>query len=123
VTENADARLARVETALQTLVEEVRLLRDSMQDVGSRLTRLEESTRDAVPQVWRLRERVAELEKETEGIKLQLEQLKSDNEKQRQDYEKRQVTTGNRWWDIVKMALNPIIAGLVGAWLALRWPR
>lgn len=123
MTENADARLARVETALQTLVEEVRLLRDSMQDVGSRLTRLEESTRDAVPQVWRLRERVAELEKETEGIKLQLEQLKSDNEKQRQDYEKRQVTTGNRWWDIVKMALNPIIAGLVGAWLALRWPR
>lgn len=123
MTENADARLARVETALQTLVEEVRLLRDSMQDVGSRLTRLEESTRDAVPQVWRLRERVAELEKETESIKLQLEQLKSDNEKQRQDYEKRQVTTGNRWWDIVKMALNPIIAGLVGAWLALRWPR
>ena len=123
MTENADARLARVETALQTLVEEVRLLRDSMQDVGNRLTRLEESTRDAVPQVWRLRERVAELEKETEGIKLQLEQLKSDNEKQRQDYEKRQVTTGNRWWDIVKMALNPIIAGLVGAWLALRWPR
>ena len=123
MTETADARLARVETALQTLVEEVRLLRDSMQDVGSRLTRLEESTREAVPQVWRLRERVAELEKETEGIKLQLEQLKSDNEKQRQDYEKRQVTTGNRWWDIVKMALNPIIAGLVGAWLALRWPR
>ena len=123
MTENADARLARVETALQTLVEEVRLLRDSMQDVGNRLTRLEESTRDAVPQVWRLRERVAELEKETENIKLQLEQLKSDNEKQRQDYEKRQVTTGNRWWDIVKMALNPIIAGLVGAVLALWWRR
>ena len=123
MTENADARLARVETALQTLVEEVRLLRDSMQDVGSRLTRLEESTRDAVPQVWRLRERVAELEKETEGIKLQLEQLKSDNEKQRQDYEKRQVTTGNRWWDIVKMVLTPLISGLIGAGLALWWRR
>ena len=116
MTENADARLARVETALQTLVEEVRLLRDSMQDVGNRLTRLEESTREAVPQVWRLRERVAELEKETENIKLLLEQLK-------QDSEKRRATTGNRIWDIVKMALNPIIAGLVGAWLALRWPR
>lgn len=116
MTENADARLARVETALQTLVEEVRLLRDSMQDVGSRLTRLEESTRDAVPQVWRLRERVAELEKETENIKLQLEQLK-------QDSEKRRATTGNRIWDVAKMVLTPLISGLIGAGLALWWRR
>ena len=123
MTENADVRLARVEEKLDVLVTEVGGLRNDMQSVGNRLTRLEESTKDAMPQVWKLRDKVAELEKETESIKLQLEQLKSDNEKQRQDYEKRQATTGNRWWDIVKMALNPIIAGLVGAWLALRWPR
>ncbi len=123
MTENADVRLARVEEKLDVLVTEVGGLRNDMKSVGNRLTRLEESTKDAMPQVWKLRDKVAELEKETESIKLQLEQLKSDNEKQRQDYEKRQATTGNRWWDIVKMALNPIIAGLVGAWLALRWPR
>jgi len=123
VTENADVRLARVEEKLDVLVTEVGGLRNDMKSVGNRLTRLEESTKDAMPQVWKLRDKAAELEKETESIKLQLEQLKSDNEKQRQDYEKRQATTGNRWWDIVKMALNPIIAGLVGAWLALRWPR
>ena len=123
MTENADVRLARVEEKLDVLVTEVGGLRNDMKSVGNRLTRLEESTKDAMPQVWKLRDKAAELEKETESIKLQLEQLKSDNEKQRQDYEKRQVTTGNRWWDIVKMALNPIIAGLVGAWLALRWPR
>ena len=123
MTENADVRLARVEEKLDVLVTEVGGLRNDMKSVGNRLTRLEESTKDAMPQVWKLRDKAAELEKETESIKLQLEQLKSDNEKQRQDYEKRQATTGNRWWDIVKMALNPIIAGLVGAWLALRWPR
>jgi len=123
VTENADVRLARVEEKLDVLVTEMGGLRNDMKSVGNRLTRLEESTKDAMPQVWKLRDKAAELEKETESIKLQLEQLKSDNEKQRQDYEKRQATTGNRWWDIVKMALNPIIAGLVGAWLALRWPR
>ena len=123
MTENADVRLARVEEKLDVLVTEVGGLRNDMKSVGNRLTRLEESTKDAMPQAWKLRDKAAELEKETESIKLQLEQLKSDNEKQRQDYEKRQATTGNRWWDIVKMALNPIIAGLVGAWLALRWPR
>jgi len=116
MTETADIRLARVETTLQALVEEVRKMRDAMQGVGDRITRLEESTRDAVPQVWRLRERVAELEKETENIKLQLEQLKQDNEK-------RQATTGNRIWDVAKMVLTPLISGLIGAGLALWWRR
>lgn len=97
-------RLARVETTLQSLVEEVRKLRDSMEGVGERLTRLEESTKEAVPQVWRLRERVAQLERETAELRLEIEHIKHTGK-----------SVGARWWDIAKMALGPAIAAAV-AW-------
>lgn len=109
MTESAE-RLARVETALNTLIEEVKLLRESTRAVGDRLTRLEESTKEAIPQVWRLRERVAELERETAQLRLDLEQL-------RQDYEARQQTAGSRWWDVAKMALGPVLGAIAG-WIA-----
>ena len=64
LTESAEARLARVETALILLIGEVSKLRQSM-DRRRWITRLEEATKDAVPQVWKLRERVAQLERET----------------------------------------------------------
>jgi chromosome segregation ATPase len=103
MTESAE-RLARVETALNTLIDEVKLLRDSTQLVGERITRLEESTKEAIPQVWRLRERVAQLERETAELRLEIEHIKQGGQK-----------TGARWWDIAKMALGPAIAAAV-AW-------
>lgn len=103
MTESAE-RLARVETALQTLVGEVKKLRDSMDSVGDRITRLEESTKEAIPQVWRLRERVAQLERETAELRLEIEHIKHAGK-----------SAGARWWDIAKMTLGPIIAALV-AW-------
>jgi chromosome segregation ATPase len=123
VTENADVRLARVEEKLDVLFTEVGGLRDDMKSVGDRLTRLEASTQDAMPQVWKLRDKVAELERETASLKLQLEQLKQDYEKQREEQARRQTATGNRVWDVAKMALSPLVGGIIGAWLALWWRR
>ncbi len=111
MTESAE-RLARVETALNTLIDEVRLLRDSTKSVGDRITRLEESTKEAIPQVWRLRERVAHLERETAEMRINLEEL-------RHDWEERQRVTGSRWWDVVRMALGPLL-GAVAGWLAAK---
>lgn len=110
MTESAEVKLARVETALNTLIGEVRLLRESTGTVGDRITRLEESTKKAVPQVWELRERVAKLELETAQLRLDLEQMK-------QDYEARQQTAGNRWWDVARMLLGPVL-GAVAGWIA-----
>lgn len=107
MTENADVKLARVEAKLDTLVSEVGGLRNDVKDFGARITKLEESTREAVPQVWRLRERVAELERETANLRLELERL-------RQDYERQRQHTGSRWWDVAKLALGPAIAAAVG---------
>ena len=114
MTESAE-RLARVETALNTLIDEVRLLRDSTKSVGDRITRLEESTKEAIPQVWRLRERVAQLERETAQLRLDLEQL-------RQDYEARQRVAGSRWWDVVRMSLGPLLGAIAG-WVAATFRR
>ncbi len=109
MTESAE-RLARVEEKLDVLVSEVGGLRSDVKDFGTRITKLEESTREAVPQVWRLRERVAELERETAQLRLDLEQL-------RQEYQTRQQTTGSRWWDVAKMALGPVLGAIAG-WVA-----
>lgn len=116
MTDTEQERLARVETILAELVKGVDRLIDNMQDVGNRITRLEESTREAVPQVWRLKERVAELERDTANLKLELERL-------RQDYERKRTSTGNRWWDVAKMVLTPLISGVIGAVVALWWRR
>lgn len=115
MTESAEIKLARVETALNTLIGEVGKLREGMEGVGDRITRLEESTKKAVPQVWELRERVAKLERETAQLRLDLEQMK-------QDYEARQQTAGNRWWDVARMALGPVLGAIAG-WLAATFQR
>lgn len=112
MSESAEARLSRVETALNTLIGEVSKLRQSMDTVGDRITRLEEATKDAVPQVWKLRERVAHLERETAEMRINLEEL-------RHDWEERQRVTGSRWWDVVRMALGPLL-GAVAGWLAAK---
>jgi len=48
VTESAE-RLARVEEKLDVLVSEMGGLRSDVKDFGTRITKLEESTREAVP--------------------------------------------------------------------------
>jgi chromosome segregation ATPase len=115
LTESAEARLARVETALNTLIGEVSKLRQSMDTVGDRITRLEEATKDAVPQVWKLRERVAQLERETAEMRINLEEL-------RHDWEERQRVTGSRLWEVVRMALGPLL-GAVAGWVAATFRR
>lgn len=110
--ETAEIKLARVEEKIDTLVRGVDDLREDVKLFGSRITRLEESTREAVPQVWKLKERVAELERDTANLKLDLEQL-------RQDYQNKQETAGHRWWDVAKLALSPAIAAIV-MWLLMR---
>ena len=117
--EATDVKLARVETALGTLIEEVRLVRSSTEVVSSRITRLEEATKEAVPQVWKLRERVAKLERDTANIWLELERLRNDHEESKQSYEGSRQRRGNRWWDVAKMALSPAVAALV-MWLLMR---
>ncbi len=115
MTESAEARLARVETALNTLIGEVSKLRQSMDTVGDRITRLEEATKDAVPQVWKLRERVAQLERETAELRIKLEEL-------RHEWEERQKVTGSRLWEVVRMALGPLL-GAVAGWVAATFRR
>ena len=110
MTELAEVKLARVEAKLDTLVLQVEGLRDDVRDFGTRITKLEESTREAVPQVWKLKERVAELERDTANIKLELERL-------RQKYDERQHTAGRRWWDVARMVLGPILGAIAG-WIA-----
>lgn len=108
-TESSDVKLARVEEKIDALMEGVGDLRADVKVFGDRITRLEESTREAIPQVWKLKERVAELERDTANLKLELERL-------RQEYERGKRTTGGRWWEVAKFALSPAIAAAVG-WL------
>jgi phage shock protein A len=110
--ESAEAKLARVETVLDTLLEEVRGLRGGLASIGERLTRLEEATRETIPQVWPLRERVTQLELEIAELRSRQAALQAECNAQRQ-------TTGSRWWRLVEMALSPAIAAGV-MWLILR---
>ena len=104
--EPSDVKLARVEEKIDALMEGVGDLRADVKAFAGRITRLEESTREAVPQVWKLKERVAELERDTAQIRLELERMKSE-----------QHTTGSRTWEIIKMFLGPI-AGAIAGWVA-----
>ena len=108
-TESSDVKLARVEEKIDALMEGVGDLRADVKAFAGRITRLEESTRDAVPQVWLLKERVAVVERDTANLKLEHERL-------RQKYEQGKKTTGGRWWEVAKFALSPAIAAAV-AWL------
>lgn len=112
MTETAEIKLARVEEKIDALTRGVADLSEDVKAFGGRITRLEEATRDAVPQVWKLKERVAELERDTANLQLDLERL-------RQDYEASKQRRGNRWWDVAKMALSPAVAALV-MWLLMR---
>jgi len=107
--EPSDVKLARVEEKIDALMEGVGDLRADVKAFAGRITRLEESTRDAVPQVWLLKERVAVVERDTANLKLEHERL-------RQEYEQGKKTTGGRWWEVAKFALSPVIAAAVG-WL------
>jgi chromosome segregation ATPase len=115
MSESSDAKLAKVETTLGVLVDEVRLLRESTDGIGDRITRLEESTREAIPQVWKLRERVAELERDTAQLQLDIERL-------RKDYETEQQTKSSRLWDVARMSLGPIMGAIAG-WVAATFQR
>lgn len=107
--ETVETRLKVVETLLDQLVKGVGELGDDVKEMANRLTRLEESTHDAVPYVWKLRERTAELERDTANLRLEFERLRQDFDNQRQK-------TGTRWWDVAKIILSPAVAALV-AWL------
>lgn len=107
--EGPDIRLARVEEKIDVLVSEVGGLRGDVKNFSARITKLEEGTREAVPQVWKLRERVAHLEKETASLKIDLEQM-------RQDYASQQQTRSSRTWEVFMKIATPIIGGIVG-WL------
>lgn len=110
MTETAEIKLARVEEKLDVLVSWVEGLRDDVKAFATRITKLEESTREAVPQVWKLRERVARLELETAQLRLDLEQLTLN-------YEERRQAAGSRWWDVVRMILGPVLGAIAG-WIA-----
>ena len=118
-TESSDVKLARVEEKIDALMEGVGDLRADVKAFAGRITRLEELTRDAVPQVWKLKERVAELERDTANLQLDLERLRQDYEASKQSYEGSQQRRSNRWWDVAKMALSPAVAALV-MWLLMR---
>ena len=115
MSESSDTKLARVETTLGVLVDEVRLLRESTDHIGDGITRLEESTKEAIPYVWTLRERVAELERDTAQLRLDIEKLRTD-------YETRQQTKSNRLWDMARMTLGPILGAIAG-WIAATFQR
>jgi len=104
--ENADVNLARVEAKLDMLVSEVGGLRNDVKDFGARITKLEEGTREAVPQVWKLKERVAMLERDAAQIRLDVERLKAEHTKY-----------SSRAWEVGKMFLGPI-AGAIAGWVA-----
>lgn len=106
-------RLARVETSLNTLLDEVRMLRHDMQDVSDRLTKVEAIVAGTAPEVWPLRERVAQLERETAAIK-------AEQERMRREYEQARSSWGARAWDLAKIVLGPIISGLLAAWWVMR---
>lgn len=110
--EDADIKLARVEATLQSLVEEVRKLRVSAEDMIARVIRLEEATRESIPEIWPLRDRVAQVECETADLRLRLQELQKEQDSARH-------TTGNRWWDLAKIVLSPAVAAAV-AWLLMR---
>lgn len=105
--ESAWAKLARVETVLDTLLEEVRGLRGGLASIGERLTRLEEATRETIPQVWPLQLRVAQLEKETAELRMQLQTMQEERDVS-------QRASSNRWWDVAKLILTPVVAAAVG---------
>lgn len=109
LTESAETRLARIETLLGELAKGVDRLSEDFRSFGDRLTRLESATSEAVPYVWRLRERVAELERDTANLRLELGRM-------RQDYDSQRKTSGSRWWDVAKLAMSPLAAAVV-AWL------
>jgi len=106
--ESAEVKLGKVETALDTLIKEVRQLRASTEGLSERVTRLEESTRDAVSQVPALREKVTELEKETAVMRVEVDTLKRAS-----------GTWGARLWELAKAVLTPALAAL-GTWLLMR---
>ncbi len=94
MTEQEQGRLARIEEKIDNLTDLVCELRASGKDHESRITLLEAATKDAIPQVWKNRDRIAVLEA----------------------VQKHGSQTGNRWWEVLKMALSPAIAAAVG-WL------
>ena len=110
--ESAEAKLARVETVLDTLLEEVRGLRGGLASIGERLTRLEEATRETIPQVWPLRERVTQLEQEAIELRQRVSVIQADCDRLR-------GTAGSRAWEIAKMVLGPALQVAV-LWLLLR---
>ena len=105
---DADVQLARLETALDTLIGEVRALRDSTQTLSERMTRIEESTREAIGQVPTLRDRVIVLEREAAIMRIQLD-----------DVRRASGTWGARLWELAKVVLTPALAA-VGTWLLMR---
>ena len=115
MSESSDTKLARVETTLGVLVDEVRLLRESTDHIGDRITRLEESTKEAIPYVWKLRERVAELERDTAQLRLDIERL-------RKDYDSDRQTKSSRLWEVARMTLGPILGAIAG-WIAATFQR
>ena len=106
MTETAESRLVRVEEKLDALVEGWGELRKDVRAINVRLLRLEEGTREAVPQVWKLKERVAMLERDAAQIRLEVERLKAEHTKNR-----------SRAWEVGKMFLGPI-AGAIAGWVA-----
>lgn len=108
MTETAEVQLARLETALDTLIGEVRQLRESTTDLGTRMTRLEESTKDVVGQVPTLRDKVVMLERETAVMRVEVDTLKRAS-----------GTWGARLWELAKVVLTPALAAL-GTWLLMR---
>ena len=105
---DADVQLARLETALDTLIGEVRALRDSTQTLSERMTRIEESTREVIGQVPTLRDRVIVLEREAAIMRIQLD-----------DVRRASGTWGARLWELAKVVLTPALAA-VGTWLLMR---
>ena len=108
MTETAEVQLARLETALDTLIGEVRQLRESTTDLGTRMTRLEESTKDVVGQAPTLRDKVVMLERETAVMRVEVDTLKRAS-----------GTWGARLWELAKVVLTPALAAL-GTWLLMR---
>lgn len=114
--ESAEVKLGKVETALDTLIGEVRQLRASTNDLSERMTRLEESTRDAVSQVPTLREKVVALEKETAVVRVEVVRLRQDID----DLKCVGSTWGARLWRLAEMFLGPILAAGGTVWLMSR---
>lgn len=57
-----ESRLARVETKVDNITSLLQEIRDALPRQEERITRLEESCRDAIPQVWKTKEKVEHFE-------------------------------------------------------------